>query len=264
MTVKSRVVLGADGVNSRVAAAAGLGGRRTGKMILAARGYFRNVRGLRDSIELYFLREYLPGYAWVIPLGGGVANVGLGLRADVCVRRGLHLRSELERFVRRHPALAPRMQGAQLSGRIQGWPIGIYDRGRRRSGAHLLLLGDAASLADPLTGEGIYGAMKSASLADQVVVEALARGDFSGVQLSRYDRETRRHFDGAYRFAGFLSALPSDHRLLQPLVMWGLGRVEKNCLMDPGYAAMVGGFFTGQLARRRMWNAKWFRRTFLG
>jgi menaquinone-9 beta-reductase len=264
LTVKSRVVLGADGVNSRVASAAGLRERRTGKLILAVRGYFRNVQGLRDSIELYFLRDYLPGYAWVIPLGGGVANIGLGLRADVCVRKGLHLRAELERFVQRHPGLAPRTRGAQPSGRIQGWPIGSYDRQRRRSGPHLLLLGDAASLADPLSGEGIYGAMKSAALAAEVVLEALSRGDFSGGQLSRYDNEIRRHFDGAYRFTGFLSSLPSYHRLLQPLVRWGLKRVENNCLLDPEYAAMVGGFFTGLLPRRRMWNAKWFRRTFLG
>jgi hypothetical protein len=88
--------------------------------------------------------------------------------------------------------------------------------------------------------------------------------DFSGARLSRYDREASRYFDRACRFAGFLSSLPSDHRLLQPLVVWGLKRVEKSCLMDATYASMVGGFFTGMIPRKRMWNRKWIRRTVWG
>ena len=259
-----RLVLAADGVNSRVARSAGLDSKGLQYRILAVRGYFKNVKGLRDSIEFYFMRRILPGYAWVIPLGRTLANVGLGIRADVCAGKRIRLQAELKRFVREHPSLAPRMREAEPSGNVQGWAIGSYGGERRRCGNRLLLLGDAGSFSDPLTGEGIYGAMQSAFLAVPVVLQAFQQGDFSGALLARYDREARICFDAANKYATWLSSLPSHHRLLQPMVMWGLDRVEKNCVIDTGYARMVGGFFTGMIPRKRMWNRKWFRRTFLG
>jgi len=139
-----------------------------------------------------------------------------------------------------------------------------YGEPGRRSAAHLLLLGDAGRLADPLSGEGIYSAMKSASMAAPLVLEAFDRGDFSGTFFARYDRAAKGHFDAAYRYGTWLSSLPSDHRLLQPLVRWGLMQVEKNSIMDEGYARQVGGFFTGMVPGKRMVNPKWFRRTLLG
>lgn len=261
---RARILIGADGFNSAVAGAAGLGGNNLGKRILAVRGYFRNVDGLRESMELYFLKKVLPGYAWVIPVGGRTANIGLGVRADVCVRRRLNLTRELRRFVGEQPGLASRMRNAEPVEAIRGWQIGTYDPKRQRSAPRLLLLGDAACLADPLTGEGVFGAMKSALLAVPVLREAFSSGDFSRAKLVEYDRAVAAYFDRAYRFTGFLSSLPSDHRLLQPLVLWGLKRVQAHSVMDPGYAAMVGGFFTGMLPRKRMWNRKWFRKTFWG
>ena len=261
---RARLVLAADGVNSRVAKSAGLIPGGVERRILAVRGYFRNVTGLRDAIELYFMRRILPGYAWVIPLNRKLANIGLGIRADVCTKNRIRLNAELMRFVREHPCLAPRMRMAEPSGKIQGWSIGSYGGKQKRSDSHLLLLGDAGSFSDPLTGEGIYSAMQSAFLAVPVVMQALEQGDFSRSFLCRYDRETRKCFEAANKYATWLSSLPSHHRLLQPMVMWGLDQVEKYCLMDAGYAKMVGGFFTGMLPRKRMWSWKWFRRTFVG
>jgi len=261
---RARMLIGADGVNSKVARITGLADRRPEKTILAVRGYFSNVKGLRDSIELYFLRRILPGYAWVIPLGEKIANIGLGMRADVCIRKQVRLQAELKRWIRDHPVLASRMRTAEPKGKIQGWPVGSYGGRRKRSDSHVLLLGDAGSFSDPLTGEGIFGAMQSAFLSVPVILEAFGTGDFSRARLSRFDEEARTCFDASCGATTWLSSLPSHHRLLQPLVVWGLNRVETACLLDTGYANAVGSFFTGMQARKRIWNAKWFRRTFLG
>jgi len=263
-SIRTRMLLGADGAASTVAGSASLRIRNTRKRILAARAYFQNVEGLRDSIELYFMPEFFPGYAWVIPLGPRLANVGLGLRADACVRKGIRPLAALERFSRGHPALSRRMRQAEPEGAARGWTIGTYQRNVKRSASHLLLLGDAGHFTDPLSGEGIYGALKSAVLAVPWVCRAFELGDFSGAFLSGFDREAERHFRHEYRYGGFLASLPSDHPALEPLVRWGLNRVGKNALLDPGYARRVGGFFSGTVPGKRMWNAGWFWRTFLG
>jgi len=261
---EARMLLGADGTGSRVARAASLRACEPRSRILAARAYFRNVAGLRDSIELYFLPRYFPGYAWVIPLGDGVANVGLGMRADACRRKRLRLPDEVARFVREHPALARRMRRAEPEGPARGWSIGGYQPGGSRTGRRVLLLGDAGGLADPLSGEGIYSALKSACLAMPFVLRAFETGDFSRGFLSGYDRALRAHFGGSYRYGMRLSSFPSDGRLLGPIVRWGLGRVENHALMDAGYARNVGGFFAGMVPGNRMMNARWFLRTLFG
>ena len=120
------VLLGADGARSAVArhVPQDLSRARPSGHVVAARGYFGNVKGLRDSVELYFLSRYLPGYAWVIPLGNGVANVGLGLRADACRRKGLRPVQEVYRFLQSHPVLAGRMRGAVPQEEVRGWVVG--------------------------------------------------------------------------------------------------------------------------------------------
>ena len=261
---RARMLLGADGVHSATARAAGLYQRNAKSRILAVRGYFRNVAGLRDAVELYFLPHLLPGYAWVIPLGEDLANIGLGLRADACMQGGVHLARELERFVKEHPHLSRRLQEAQSVGRPQASAIGTYGQRIRRVAPHVLLMGDAGGFADPLSGEGIFGAIQSARMAAGVVKEAFAQDNFTEGFLAGYEERCKKPFDGAYRYAAFLAGLPVRHGPWKPVVRWGLNQVEKNCLVDSQYARMVAGFFTGMVARKRIWSTRWFRRTLLG
>ncbi|MEW6441727.1 MAG: NAD(P)/FAD-dependent oxidoreductase [bacterium] len=261
---RSKVVLGADGADSAAARSSGLLNRDPKSRILAIRGYFSQVRGLRNGVELYFTRRLLPGYAWVIPLGEDLANVGLGVRQDACVQNGLRLQQELVRFVREHPSLSARMRNARLVGRVQGAAIGGYGREARRSGPNLLLLGDAASLADPISGEGVFGALRSARMAAGTVAEAFRADTFSAEFLARFDAGCRKYFDAAYRYTNFLAGLPGVRGFGRPLALWGLKRVEKNCVVDVQYARMVAGFFTGMLPRGRMLSGHWLRKTLIG
>ena len=261
---RARMVLGADGVHSTTARAAGLFRRNPKSRILAVRGYFRNVVGLRDAVELYFLPQLLPGYAWVIPLGEDLANVGLGLRADACAQGGVQLGRDLERFVREHPRLSRRMKEARPVGRPQASAIGTYGQVMRRVAPHVLLLGDAGNFADPLSGEGIFGALQSARTAADVLKEALDQGQFTEGFLGRYEARCRRPFDGAYRYAAFLAGLSIREGPWKPVVWWGLNQIQKHCLLDSEYARMVAGFFTGLMPRKRIWRTRWFRRTLVG
>jgi geranylgeranyl reductase family protein len=264
LLLTSKLVLGADGAGAATARAAGVFERNRDVMLLAVRGYYRGVRGLRNAIELYPLSSLQPGYAWVIPLGANVANIGLGVRADVCVRDGVRLQSELLRFVSEHAVLSRRTCTATMEGPLQGWPLPAYGSVRRRSAPHVLLLGDAGGFIDPMSGEGIFGGMQSAWIAAQVAKDALKRGVFTNRFLARYDERCRRFFQTDFGSASFATALLAHQSLGKPLAMWGLKQVEKNCLLDPEYARMIAGFFTGMLRRRRFLAPKWLVKTVFG
>ena len=258
---RAKLVFGADGAWSTTARAAGMFKRDSEVMLLAVRGYYRGIEGLRNTIELYPLSNLQPGYAWVIPLSADVANVGLGVRADVCSRDRVRLRGELLRFVSEHPGLSRRMKNAKLEGPVQGWPLAAYGSVQRLSGPHVLLLGDAGAFIDPLSGEGVFGAMQSAWIAVDVAREAIRRGVFTERSLAGYDDRCRRFFAADFGSAALVTGLLAHPALGKPLAMWGLKQVEKNCLMDPGYARMIAGFFTGMYPRKRFLRLKWLART---
>ena len=119
---------------------------------------------------MLFEEDLLPGYAWVFPVGDGSANVGFGVlktadgstngKALAAQWRGLADRPSLRR------ALGPR---AEPEGSVRAWPIPAgYDRDRLTRG-RVLFAGDAASVVDPMTGEGIAQALESGVLAARAV-----------------------------------------------------------------------------------------------
>jgi flavin-dependent dehydrogenase len=222
------------------------------------------VKHLRNAIEIYFVPRFQPGYAWVIPLDRHRANIGVGIRADACIGNHIRIRKELRRFLRLHPALSRRMEGARETGALCGWPIATYSRTRKTCASHVLLLGDAAGLVDPLSGEGVFGAMQSAWIAARVTEEALHREEFSCAFLRRYEERCRRFFDADFRSAALMTGLLAHRSLGTPLALWGLKRVEKTCNLDPRYARVVAGFFTGMQPRKRFFKARWIWKTLFG
>jgi geranylgeranyl reductase family protein len=258
---RAKLLFGADGACSTTARVADLPKRDSQVMLLAVRGYYRDVEGLRNAIELYPLSNLQPGYAWVIPLSANLANVGLGVRADVCCRDRVRLQSRLLRFVSEHSGLSKRMKNAKLVGPVQGWPLAAYGSVQKLSGPHVLLLGDAGAFIDPMSGEGVFGAMQSAWIAVDVACDAIRRGVFTERFLSGYDDRCRRYFHADFGSAAFLTGLLAHPAVGKPLAMWGLKQVEKNCLMDPDYARMIAGFFTSVYPRKRFLKLKWLART---
>lgn len=188
--VHCRLLLVADGVHSHFSRhVAGLSVHKK-HHAAAVRAYFRDVEGTNGSsfVELHFLEELTPGYFWIFPLPDGGANVGLGMRSDYIGRRRIHLRKAFEEVVRRHPMLAERFVRAECVGPLRGYGLPLGSRRLRRSGPHYMLLGDAAHLVDPLTGEGIGNAFYSGFIAADQAQACLAAGDFSASFMRAYDR----------------------------------------------------------------------------
>ena len=155
--VHGRVVVGADGVNGRIARAAGLGGGIIYGIALEGNGPLRAEQRGRATVELGVVPG---GYGWVFPKDGH-ANYGVGGWAS----EGPRLREHLRRLCDVHGVDVDTLTD------LQGRRLPIRRTTASRRGP-VVLVGDAAGLVDPLSGDGIYEALLSARLAAAAILEA--------------------------------------------------------------------------------------------
>lgn len=186
--IRANLVLAADGANSMVAIKTGLNKNPDDHHLVALRAYYKNVKGMTDRIEIHLIKTLLPGYFWIFPLPNGEANVGLGMIKSDMQKKKIDLRKSIVKEIEENPLFKNRFKGAELVGPIVGWNLPVASYHRKCYGNGFLLLGDAASLIDPLSGEGIGNAMISGKLAAQIAAEALRAKDYSEKFLQKYDK----------------------------------------------------------------------------
>ena len=184
---RGRIILGADGFNSIVARRTGLYKHHPSHGVIALRCYYQNVKGLTDQIELQYVKEVIPGYFWIFPVEDGCANVGIGMLHKYIKKKKIDLKEALQNVIE-SPQFKNRFADAEPLEKPVGWSLPIGSLHRKIYGNGFMLLGDAAGLVDPFTGEGIGNALYSARYAVEIASEACKAGDFSEQLLSRYDR----------------------------------------------------------------------------
>lgn len=158
---------------------------------LGLRTYYENVSDLDKEgyIELHFLKEMLPGYFWIFPMANGLVNVGAGIRTDLMRKNKINLKKEFQKVISSHPVLAERFKNAELVDGIKLYGLPLGSQKRKLTADNVILLGDAAALIDPFTGEGIGNAMISGMLAAEQIEQSLAKNDFSSQELENYDNK---------------------------------------------------------------------------
>ncbi|MFZ7115929.1 MAG: NAD(P)/FAD-dependent oxidoreductase [Bacteroidota bacterium] len=182
------IAVGAEGDRSVIAKEL-VGDKKENEHYCAGlRTYYENVSECHPDnfIELHFLKELLPGYFWIFPMNDGRVNVGIGMLSSYVSKRKVNLRKSLEEIISSHPVISKRFSAAKIITPIQGWGLPLGSVKRKISGANFLLAGDAGSLIDPFTGEGIGNALVSGRIAGETIVDAIKAGRFDSEFLSSY------------------------------------------------------------------------------
>ena len=187
--LRGRLILAADGALSVVAKKFKMDDNPPEHHISALRMYYKNVTGLTDRIEIHLVKSLIPGYFWIFPLPGNEANVGLGMIIKDMQQKKINLKQAVLDEIKVNPLFKERFKDATIVDDVKGWTLPIASHHRKCYGNGFLLLGDAAGLIDPLSGEGVGNAMISGKIAAQVAVEALKKKDVSERFLKRYDKE---------------------------------------------------------------------------
>ena len=177
--IKAKIVIAADGPESRVAKAFGINST-TNPKDMAAGVQFEMV-GVNcermDLVELHLGAFAAGGYAWIFPKGKDTANVGIGMIGN-SKRPAIEYLNE---FVESYPPLH-NAKAVELN--VGGVPIGgmierIYDD-------NFMVCGDAAGQVDPITGGGIILGMLGGMTAGDVAAKAIKENDFSKERLEEY------------------------------------------------------------------------------
>ncbi len=146
----------------------------------AYREYWTGVEGCDDwkgAIEIHFIDGVIPGYFWIFPVGNGVVNVGIGMVISEMNKQKVKLRALQEWVIKEDKKFSKRFRNAKMVEKSgKGWqlPFGSPRKKapsfqpRRAAMAGAICVGDAASLVDPFTGEGIGNALLSAKLASEI------------------------------------------------------------------------------------------------
>jgi flavin-dependent dehydrogenase len=204
--IRARLVVGADGVRSVVARDLALSGTPLWPARLGLMVRYAYADCPHEWAELHLGRG---AYAGCTPLGDGRVTVTLVAPLGPGPRRHGSLDGYVEALLSGFPSLRRRLAGASRLGRARGvGPLG--HRARAAFAPNALLVGDAAGFFDPLTGDGIYLALRGAELAAAVADSALRSGDCSAARLAEYEQRRHAAFGPKARLA----------RLVQVFAWW--------------------------------------------
>ena len=180
--VEASVIVGADGDKGVVRKTFINDNASPKSYAVGLRAYYKGVEGMdrNNFIELHFLPEVLPGYFWIFPLPNGMANIGVGILSETIRAKKINLREQMLKAIEKNPTINHRFKKAELIGKIQGWGLPMGMERQQVSGDRFLLTGDAASLIDPFSGEGIGNALYSGMLAAEAIEKALKENQFEG------------------------------------------------------------------------------------
>jgi geranylgeranyl reductase family protein len=190
--IQCKVVVCADGTYGTFAKFTEI--ERSRPQSFAIRAYYSNIKGLDDCINIVIDKQIPEGYAWVFPTSTSTANIGLGINDYVLKKNNLSVREMLKRFIKEGDIGPVDIREAVLESEIKGAYL------RMGNGKHpvvadgIILIGDAASLVSPLSGEGIAYALESGELAAQTILGALDKRDVSAASLKHYQRYLNEHY----------------------------------------------------------------------
>ena len=207
------IIMGCDGANSIVARKLGLYEMDMENTAVAIRCYYEGVEGLSNQIELHYVSEVKPGYFWLFPAGNGKANIGIGLSKNDAKKEDRTLRQIMDEIVQ-SDYFRSRFGNARPLEKPVGWNLPLGRIQRKNHGNGFMLLGDAAGLVDPFTGEGIGNAMVAAKHAMQVAAKAKNHKDYSERSFSEYDQLLWDDIGGELRTSTKLQSLARSSFLL--------------------------------------------------
>jgi geranylgeranyl reductase family protein len=222
---------------------------RTPKKHTAAgiRAYFEGITLIEPPgyIELHFLKELIPGYLWIFPLPGNLANVGIGLRSDVIARKNININTLFFECIQNNEYLNERFLNANQISDLQGFPLALSISKKSISGDHFLLSGDAANLIEPLFGEGIGHAMYSGKFAAEQAIKCIEANNFSNTFNNQYDKAVYQKLGSTLRFSKLMHRIAFYPKIINFL----FNRISKNAELK----LMLTHVINGKIAKSP-WN----------
>ena len=216
---------------------------------VAIRCYYEGIEGLTDQIELHYVSEVKPGYFWLFPAGEGRANIGIGLSKDDAKKEDRSLGEILEEITNSN-YFKDRFKNAKPLEKPVGWNLPMGSIHRKNHGDGFMLLGDAAGLVDPFTGEGIGNAMVAAKYATRVAKKAHHLGEFNAKIFKEYDELVWEELGGELGTSAKLQKLARYSFLLNFVI--------KRAARSKDVQEIISGMLSNEIARDDLSNPSFY------
>ncbi|HEY9227672.1 MAG TPA: NAD(P)/FAD-dependent oxidoreductase [Gemmatimonadaceae bacterium] len=249
--LRARLLIGADGSSSLIARLVRGAKHPRRDRIVAVRAYFDGVEGDASQGDLVVNSSAFPGYYWLFPTGAKTANVGIGLLLQSWQPTKQPLAQLLARLIQSDPIVRSRLGNATIEGGIVGWPLATFNARLPLVADRVVLIGDAAGLIDPISGEGIQYALRSARWAGETLHDALLEDDLSAASLRAYAARVLAEV----RYDMTVTRLMIEvarNRALQPLWLGILNVIARTATRDSRYYETAAGVFAGVVPAREL------------
>jgi digeranylgeranylglycerophospholipid reductase len=193
VTVRCRILIGADGIESQVGRWAGIKTTLAlGDLDTCCQYTVNNINVEKHLCQFYFGKDIAPGgYLWIFPKSETQANIGIGIGGDDA-RPGKGPRYYLDRYIEQ------KFPNASINFMVYG---GVPTRaGNDFIADNVMLVGDAAHQVNPITGGGIIQGMIAARYAGETAVKAINENNTSKKSLKPYADRWEAHMGKNQRF----------------------------------------------------------------
>lgn len=186
----AKIVIGADGVNSRVAVQTGIRAPWPPERLAmdsTEESPQTALRARQDAMYVRYGQGGAYGYGYLFPKATHV-SAGIGYRLDYLRARAREKPWTMHRQFLAQLKKRGLLEGESQTENLHPWVMPVGGPAERLSRDRVLIAGDAAGFVNGFTAEGIYYAMTSGELAGRAALAALRARDCSAASLQRYDR----------------------------------------------------------------------------
>jgi len=195
--LKTKLLVGADGARSKVRRLLDIPYNTESNTGIAIR-YYCEMEGYDElSLRLDFLKELNPGYGWLFPVSTKFANIGVGIDVSKMKSRNLNLEEMFESYA---AYLSKKLKIKLVDGSKLSYILPYGSQLPKLVSGNKIILGDAASMINPFTGEGIfYGMFAGKSLAEHIAQKIGAGGNELDDALTKFEKDFRKRFVSHYK-----------------------------------------------------------------
>ncbi len=227
--IAPRIVVGADGVSSRIAKWTGLAEKRPNKHFVIVKQHVMTELGTEydpTDVQMFFGEKYAPGaYAWIIPKNDNTANVGAGIRLPM-LKDDMNVSKALSNLIDAHPTASRILKGAHIKQTIAGVvPVGPPYQQTVDSKSQTILVGDAACQVVSSVGGGIPPSMVAGSIAADAIIRSIREKVPLIDYQSQWQLQMLKMFKRAFKLRQFFDKISTD---TDSRIQWYMNRLSSS------------------------------------